>query len=69
MRTVSCATGAAADVLEETAAESRSGLTYDAAGGRYHYVWKTAKEWAGTRRRFDLRLADGSVHSAVFRMR
>ncbi len=69
VRTVSCDSGAESDVLEETAAESRSGLSYDAGADRYLYVWKTAKEWAGTCRRFDLRLADGSVHSAVFRMR
>jgi hypothetical protein len=30
-------------------------------------VWKTSKAWAGTCRKFVLTLADGTVHSALFR--
>jgi hypothetical protein len=66
---VSCDPDASTDVLEETAAESQSGLSYDPATDRYAYVWKTSKDQAGTCRRFVLRLADGSSHTALFRMR
>ena len=66
---VSCDGSAASDVLEETVAASQSGLSYDLLANRYQYVWKTEKEMAGTCRRFLLRLADGTTHSALFRMR
>lgn len=69
VRGASCDAGAESDVIEETAAETLAGLSYDPATARYQYVWKTAKEWAGTCRRFDLKLVDGSARSAVFRMR
>ena len=68
VRTVACA-GGETDVVEELPAESQSGLSYDRGTERYQYVWKTSKDWGGTCRRLDLRLVDGSVHSAVFRMR
>jgi hypothetical protein len=37
--------------------------------GHYVYGWRTANTWAGTCRRFELRLNDGTstVHSADFR--
>jgi uncharacterized membrane protein len=44
---------------------SRSGLHHGA--GRYIYVWKTKKAWAGTCREFVLELKDGTRHSARFK--
>jgi uncharacterized membrane protein len=43
------------------------GLTYDSAAGRYQYVWKTQKAWAGTCRQLTLALKDGTKHRALFR--
>ena len=43
-----------------------SGLTYDAFSGRYHYVWKTGKTWAGACPRLSLRFTDGSTRTALF---
>jgi hypothetical protein len=57
------------DELEEAASDVGSALTYDADSGRYHYVWKTSADWAGSCRRFTLKLADGTAHSAVFQLR
>jgi hypothetical protein len=36
-------------------------------GYSYNYVWKTNPSWAGTCRRFVLKLADGSTHEVMFR--
>jgi len=69
VRTVACNAEDPSDAVEEVAAESQSGLTYDAVADRYQYVWKTSKDWSGSCRRLDVRLVDGSVRSAVFRMR
>jgi uncharacterized membrane protein len=63
---ISCDTGAPSDTLEETSTAGASGLTYDAASGRYTYVWKTQKTWSGTCKRFVLKLIDGSEHTADF---
>jgi hypothetical protein len=32
-------------------------------------VWKTNKQWAGTCRKFVLKLVDGSTHTADFKFR
>ncbi|MBK9710387.1 MAG: PqqD family protein [Kouleothrix sp.] len=53
------------DAIEQTSTANQ-GLTYDAASGQYTYVWKTQKSWAGTSRRFTLRLTDGTDHIALF---
>ena len=66
---VPCEPGVPSDLIEETVAASRSGLTYDPFQDEYAYVWKTDRDMAGTCRRFVLRLADGSTHTALFRMR
>ena len=39
---------------------------YDAATGRYVYHFKTVKGWAGTCRRFEIELIDGTFHEALF---
>ena len=46
-----------------------SGLQFDSSTGTYTYVWKTSKTWAGTCQRFDLRLNDGTDHTADFQFR
>jgi microsomal dipeptidase-like Zn-dependent dipeptidase len=45
------------------------GLSYDRHCGQYSYVWKTDKEFAGSCRRFELNLNDGSSHAFVVRFR
>jgi hypothetical protein len=48
-------------------------LSYDPTenvpSGLYKLVWKTERDWAGTCRRFELELAEGSVHSFDVRFR
>ena len=53
-------------VPETTITAGASNLTFDAATGLYTYVWKTDKAWAGTCRRFTIRLDDATEHSATF---
>ncbi len=65
----SCDTGAPAAEVEEQTADTNSGLTYDPRSDQYSYVWKTAKAYAGTCRRFELNLNDGSSHAFVVRFR
>ena len=62
-----CATGTPGDAPLSTAPAGKSGLQFD--GTEYTYVWKTDRSWAGTCRRLDLSLNDGSVYSATFRFR
>lgn len=64
---VSCDASASVDTVEQSATAGGSALSYDAASDRYVYVWKTERAWSGSCRRFLLRLADGSVHTASFR--
>jgi photosystem II stability/assembly factor-like uncharacterized protein len=49
-------------------AGSQAGLQYGTASGHYTYGWQTDPSWAGTCRRFEVVLNDGSgtVHSADF---
>jgi hypothetical protein len=66
---VACTSGAPLDEIEETVTAGNSSLTYDDATGRYHYVWKTNKAWAGQCRLLTVRLADGTDHTAMFKFR
>jgi hypothetical protein len=68
-RRIDCDSGAPTDEVEETSTPGASTLTYDVGSGRYHYVWKTEAVWAGTCRRLELGLNDGSTHAADFRFR
>ena len=67
---VSCSGAANEDILEESSTAGSSGLNYDGTVnppvGQYVYVWKSDKSWAGTCRRLDLKLVDGTTHSANF---
>jgi hypothetical protein len=63
----SCESGVPTDEIEQTST-ANSGLTYNASTGLYTYNWKTAKNASGCFR-FELRLDDGSVHVAYFKLR
>ncbi|HEY5614259.1 MAG TPA: HYR domain-containing protein [Lysobacter sp.] len=58
--------GVLEDPILETVNAGSSSLSYDAVGNQYIYVWKSAKSWAGTCRQLQVKLADGSVHTANF---
>ena len=58
--------GAAEDPLLETVTAGSSSLQYDASANQYIYVWKSEKSWAGTCRQIQVKLSDGSVHTANF---
>lgn len=63
-----CETAGAADTIEETVTAGQSSLSYDASADQYTYVWKTDKSWAGTCRTLTVKLADGSIHQALFKL-
>ncbi|MBF6025937.1 HYR domain-containing protein [Lysobacter niastensis] len=54
------------DPLLETVTAGQSSLQYDASANQYVYVWKSEKSWAGTCRQIQVKLIDGSVHTANF---
>jgi len=56
---IKCDTAAPVDAVEETTTAGESSLSYDPASGRYSYVWKTEKAWAGTCRQLIVRFNDG----------
>lgn len=66
---IPCGSGAAESKLDgERAKRAPSNpLRFEAATGRYTFLWKTHAEWAGSCRSFSLELIDGSVHRAEFR--
>jgi hypothetical protein len=55
--------------LEATVTAGSSSLSYDAGTGKYNYVWKTDKVWAGTCRQLLVQLADGTMHRANFKLK
>ena len=57
------------DGVEETTTAGSSSLVYSEATGRYHYVWSTAQDWAGSCRQLVVKLRDGSVHRANFKLK
>jgi hypothetical protein len=61
-----CDTTAPLDDVETVATAGNSTLSYDARSDTYMYVWKTQKGWAGTCRRLNVVLSDGSLHTAHF---
>ena len=64
---VDCNTSAPVDTVEQTVAAGGSSLSYDAVADQYVYVWKSDKAWAGTCRRLDVTLIDGTRHVAHFK--
>ena len=63
-----CDVAGAPDTIEETVTAGGSSLSYDAVADQYVYVWKTEKPWAGTCRTLTVKLADGTVHQALFKL-
>jgi hypothetical protein len=59
------------DTIEETSAATNSGLQFDATAnlpfGQYIYVWKTAASFAGTCKMLNVKLIDGTSHTAFFK--
>jgi hypothetical protein len=64
---VDCNTSAPLDTVEQTVTAGGSSLSYDALADQYVYVWKSDKAWAGTCRRLDVTLSDGTRHVAHFK--
>lgn len=64
---VDCSTSAPLDTVEQTVTAGGSSLSYDAVADQYVYVWKSDKAWAGTCRRLDVTLTDGTQHIALFK--
>ena len=64
---ITCESSAPTDALEETATASTSGLHYDPVTDTYNYVWKTDKAWTGTCRQLNVKLIDGTSHTALFK--
>jgi len=66
---IACASGAVIDPIEQTVTNpGASQFSYDAATLQYQFNWKTEKSWAGTCRRLLVRLDDGTLHTADFRL-
>ncbi len=56
------------DTIEETVTAGGSSLSYDSLTDQYNYVWKTDKGWAGTCRQLQVKLIDGQVFTANFKL-
>jgi hypothetical protein len=67
---ISCTAGSTVD-LTEIAAEYAGGsaFSFDSATGLYQFNWQTDRAWSGTCRRLFVRLDDGTLHAADFRLR
>jgi microsomal dipeptidase-like Zn-dependent dipeptidase len=66
---ISCGTGAAVDMTELTVTNpGGSQFTYDPVTATYQFNWKTDKSWSGSCRRLLVRLDDGTLHTADFRL-
>lgn len=67
---ISCAPGAAVDLTELAALNpGASQFGYDALRDQYQFNWRTDRSWSNSCRRLLVRLDDGTVHSADFRLR
>lgn len=66
---IACPGGIISETVEQTVAAGTSSLSYSADSDTYTFVWKTQKTWAGTCRQFELRLDDGTLHTALFDFR
>ena len=64
---VDCNTSAPLDTVEQTVTAGGSSLSYDVLADQYVYVWKSDKAWAGTCRRLDVTLTDGTRHVVHFK--
>jgi fibronectin type III domain protein len=66
---VPCGSTDPVDGIEETVAPGAAVLKYDSGSGRYQYVWKSDKSWAGTCRQLVLKLRDGTFQRASFQFK
>jgi hypothetical protein len=66
---VACSGSAPIDEIEQTVTAGNSSLNYDATTGQYSYTWKTEKSWAGQCRVLNVRLIDGTEHTASFKFK
>lgn len=67
---IDCALGTAlAEVEQTTTTAGANSLSYDPAADQYVYTWNTESAWAGTCRRLTVKLADGTTHTANFKLR
>ena len=66
-RQVSCSSAAPLDDVEQTVTAGGSSLSY--GGGQYTYVWKTDKAWKGMCRQLEVKLVDGTFHTALFKFK
>jgi hypothetical protein len=66
---IACDSAAPIDVIEQTVNGGSSSLTFSASAKQYTYVWKTDASWAGTCRALTLKLADGTIHTALFKFK
>jgi hypothetical protein len=65
-----CSSSDLLDGVEQTVTAGGSSLSYESATDTYTYVWKTSKNWApGTCRQLVIKLTDGSVHRANFKLK
>jgi hypothetical protein len=63
---MTCDTSDPIDQIETTVTAGSSGLHFDAATGKYTYVWRTNRDWAGQCRTLTVSFADGSTQEALF---
>jgi hypothetical protein len=66
---INCDSNAPLSDLEGTDAAGGNTLTYDAASDKYQYNWKTEKSWANTCRLLNVKLNDGTQHTALFKFK
>lgn len=66
---INCTAGTVDDVEEIVTTPGASLFTYDSLTGLYQYNWKTEKSWAGTCRRLLVKLDDGTIHEANFKLK
>jgi hypothetical protein len=64
---LNCSTNDPGVDVVETVAAGGSSLSF--GGDQYNYVWKTDGSWAGTCRQLVLKLNDGTVHVANFKLK
>lgn len=64
-----CTSGTVSTVEDVATSPGTSLFAYDPLTSLYQFNWKTNRSWAGTCRRLLLKLDDGTVHEANFRLK
>lgn len=69
LKWIACSAGATVDPIEVTVSTAGgSSLSYDPLTNQYNYVWKTDKNWAGKCGTLQVKLNDGTTHTADFKL-